>query len=146
MIDFGHDTAGECFIVVRGSQRFPPMSSNLQSTQQHSFDAGQPALRTGRRLGALLRLLPHKSSMCLRRIFHRNDVAASCIRSIVARRCSRVGFINYRHRLVRRALVASSRASTTENSNWPKRRLLIVSRSSRQHTAGGLGRQISVRR
>jgi hypothetical protein len=33
MVDFGDDTAGERFNVVRSSHRFPPMFGNLRATQ-----------------------------------------------------------------------------------------------------------------
>jgi hypothetical protein len=41
MIDFGDDTAGECFNVVRGSHRSPDVRQPLINST-HSSDAGQP--------------------------------------------------------------------------------------------------------
>src|ERR1700730_3259295 len=68
MIDFGDDTAGECFLVVHGNHPFPRCSATFDRLNNIRLMPVNP--------WPLLRPLPHKSSMRLRLVSHRNDVAA----------------------------------------------------------------------
>jgi len=63
MIDFGDDTAGECFIVVHGGHPFPRYSATFDRLNNIRLMPVNPQ-RTGRRFGVLPGLPPHKSSMC----------------------------------------------------------------------------------
>lgn len=69
--------------LARRMPREAPLDRRLDpSAARAIWVVGHIGLTPGAAPGGLLRLPPHKSSMCLCRIFHRDDIAASCERRL----------------------------------------------------------------
>jgi hypothetical protein len=69
--------------LARRMAREAPLDRRLDpSAARAIWVVGHIGLTPGAAPGGLLRLPPHKNSMCLCRIFHRDDIAASCERRL----------------------------------------------------------------